>query len=182
MEDGKKEEELDNTVSNYLDDIFSSTAEQLKKEESSENKEIEVLSKNLVDDIFKSSLEDITTKSNAKKKKNKKKKFRLKTLTIDAKIDVIDEEDSEELPEDKTKKKNKAPIVEKVSKHRKTKTMDLVSENVIKKINNNKKLVRKLQLIKPPPPSESTDDFYLNKFVNKENEKKNNNDELCILF
>ena len=200
----KTKEQLDNMVNNYLDDIFSTASNKLNQDESLENKQLDELSKNLVEDIFKTSLNDIKSQPEPKKKKKKNKKFRLKTLTIDTKIDVIDEEDSEESFKDGTKikreekkkidnkkeekkeikneKKEIKEVKQKSKKHHKTNSMDLISENVIKKINNNKKLVQKLQLIKPPPFNESNDDFYLNKYINKNEGKKKSYDEICILF
>jgi len=201
------EKEVDNLVDNYLDDIFSSTSEKLKNDNTPENQNLEDLSKNLVNDVFKISLDGLKTKEKTKKKKKKTKKYRLKTLHIDAKIDVIDEEDSEEYPEDKTNKKEenkkeeikkedikkeevkkeeineKAKIEKKGKKsrgHRKSNSMDLISENVVKKVTNNKKLIKKLQLIRPPPSNEINDDFYLNKYIN--NNKNKINDDICIIF
>ena len=207
------EKEVDNLVDNYLDDIFNSTSEKLKNDNTPENKDLEDLSKNLVNDVFKISLDGVKAKEKTKKKKKKKtKKYRLKTLHIDAKIDVIDEEDSEDC-EDKIKIKNeenkkeenekeeikkeeikkeeikkevineKGKIEKKGKKsrgHRKSNSMDLISENVVKKISNNKKLTKKLQLIRPPPSNEINDDFYLNKYIN--NHENKSNDELCIIF
>ena len=197
------EKEVDNLVDNYLDDIFNSTSEKLKNDNTPENKDLEDLSKNLVNDVFKISLDGVKAKEKTKKKKKKKtKKYRLKTLHIDAKIDVIDEEDSEDC-EDKIKIKNeenkkeenekeeikkevineKGKIEKKGKKsrgHRKSNSMDLISENVVKKISNNKKLIKKLQLIRPPPSNEINDDFYLNKYIN--NHENKSNDELCIIF
>ena len=202
------EKEVDNLVDNYLDDIFNSTSEKLKNDNTPENKDLEDLSKNLVNDVFKISLDGVKAKEKTKKKKKKKtKKYRLKTLHIDAKIDVIDEEDSEEYPEDKINKKeenekeeikkeeikkeeikkeviNEKGKIEKKGKksrgHRKSNSMDLISENVVKKLSNNKKLIKKLQLIRPPPSNEINDDFYLNKYIN--NHENKSNDELCIIF
>ena len=212
------EKEVDNLVDNYLDDIFNSTSEKLKNDNTPENQNLENLSKNLVNDVFKISLDGLKTKEKTKKKKKKKtKKYRLKTLHIDAKIDVIDEEDSEEYPEDKINKKEenkkeeikkeeiikedikkeevkkeevkkeeineKAKIEKKAKKsrgHRKSNSMDLISENVVKKVTNNKKLIKKLQLIRPPPSNEINDDFYLNKYIN--NNKNKINDDICIIF
>ena len=207
------EKEVDNLVDNYLDDIFNSTSEKLKNDNTPENKDLEDLSKNLVNDVFKISLDGVKAKEKTKKKKKKKtKKYRLKTLHIDAKIDVIDEEDSEDC-EDKIKIKNeenkkeenekeeikkeeikkeeiKKEVINEKSKiekkgkksrgHRKSNSMDLISENVVKKISNNKKLIKKLQLIRPPPSNEINDDFYLNKYIN--NHKNKSNDELCMIF
>ena len=197
------EKEVDNLVDNYLDDIFNSTSEKLKNDNTPENKDIEDLSKNLVNDVFKISLDGVKAKEKTKKKKKKKtKKYRLKTLHIDAKIDVIDEEDSEDC-EDKITIKNeenkkeenekeeikkevineKGKIDKKGKKsrgHRKSNSMDLISENVVKKLSNNKKLIKKLQLIRPPPSNEINDDFYLNKYIN--NHENKSNDELCIIF
>ena len=202
------EKEVDHLVDNYLDDIFNSTSEKLKNDKTPANQDIEDLSKNLVNDVFKISLDGVKAKEKTKKKKKKKtKKYRLKTLHIDAKIDVIDEEDSEEYPEDKINKKeenkkeeikkeeiikedikkeviNEKGKIDKKGKksrgHRKSNSMDLISENVVKKISNNKKLIKKLQLIRPPPSNEINDDFYLNKYIN--NHENKSNDELCIIF
>ena len=207
------EKEVDHLVDNYLDDIFNSTSEKLKNDKTPANQDIEDLSKNLVNDVFKISLDGVKAKEKTKKKKKKKtKKYRLKTLHIDAKIDVIDEEDSEEC-EDKIKIKreenkkednekeeikkeeikkeeikkgvnNEKSKIDKKGKksrgHRKSNSMDLISENVVKKFSNNKKLIKKLQLIRPPPSNEITDDFYLNKYINKH--KTESNDELCLIF
>ena len=207
------EKEVDHLVDNYLDDIFNSTSEKLKNDKTPANQDIEDLSKNLVNDVFKISLDGVKAKEKTKKKKKKKtKKYRLKTLHIDAKIDVIDEEDSEEY-DDKIKNKkeenkkeenekeeikkeeikkeeskkevnNEKSKIDKKGKksrgHRKSNSMDLISENVVKKFSNNKKLIKKLQLIRPPPSNEITDDFYLNKYINKH--KTESNDELCIIF
>ena len=205
------EKEVDNLVDNYLDDIFNSTSEKLKNDNTPENKDLEDLSKNLVNDVFKISLDGVKAKEKTKKKK-KTKKYRLKTLHIGAKIDVIDEEDSEDC-EDKIKIKNEENIKEENEKeeikkeeikneeikkevinekgkiekkgkksrgHRKSNSMDLISENVVKKISDNKKLIKKLQLIRPPPSNEINDDFYLNKYIN--NHENKSNDELCIIF
>ena len=207
------EKEVDHLVDNYLDDIFNSTSEKLKNDKTPANQDIEDLSKNLVNDVFKISLDGVKAKEKTKKKKKEKtKKYRLKTLHIDAKIDVIDEEDSEEY-DDKIKNKkeenkkeenekeeikkeeikkeeskkevnNEKSKIDKKGKksrgHRKSNSMDLISENVVKKFSNNKKLIKKLQLIRPPPFNEITDDFYLNKYINKH--KTESNDELCIIF
>ena len=107
-ENKQKENEVDNLVNNYLDDLFSSTSKKIN-DPPKENSALDDLSKDLVSDIFKTSLEEVKTKKKEKsnKKKKKNKKFRLKTLTIDAKIDVIDEEDSEEAKEDRIKKEDK---------------------------------------------------------------------------
>ena len=202
------EKEVDHLVDNYLDDIFNSTSEKLKNDNTPENKDLEDLSKNLVNDVFKISLDGVKAKEKTKKKKKKKtKKYRLKTLHIDAKIDVIDEEDSEEY-DDKIKNKKEENRKEEIKKeeikkeeikkevinekgkiekkgkksrgHRKSNSMDLISENVVKKVTNNKKLIKKLQLIRPPPSNEINDDFYLNKYIN--NHENKSNDELCIIF
>ena len=207
------EKEVDHLVDNYLDDIFNSTSEKLKNDKTPANQDIEDLSKNLVNDVFKISLDGVKAKEKTKKKKKKKtKKYRLKTLHIDAKIDVIDEEDSEdcedkikikreenkkednekeeikkeEIKKEESKKEvnNEKSKIDKKGKksrgHRKSNSMDLISENVVKKFSNNKKLIKKLQLIRPPPFNEITDDFYLNKYINKH--KTESNDELCIIF
>ena len=205
------EKEVDHLVDNYLDDIFNSTSEKLKNDKTPANQDIEDLSKNLVNDVFKISLDGVKAKEKTKKKK-KTKKYRLKTLHIDAKIDVIDEEDSEdcednikikneenkkeenekeeikkeEIKKEEIKKEviNEKGKIEKKGKksrgHRKSNSMDLISENVVKKLSNNKKLIKKLQLIRPPPSNEINDDFYLNKYIN--NHENKSNDELCIIF
>ena len=175
------EKEVDSIVNNYLDDIFSSTTKKIN-DPSKENLELEDLNKNLTDNNFKTQLDELKTKKKEKsnKKKKKNKKFRLKTLTIDARIDVIDEEDSDEVPEDKIQIKKEEKVNKKVKKHYKSNSMDIISENIVKKFSNNKKNIKKIQLIRPPPSNEINDDFYLNKFINKSNHK--NNDELCIFF
>ena len=209
------QEEVVHLVGNFLDDIFNSTSEKLKNDNETEDKQIENLSLDLVNDIFKTSLEKVKTEAKEEKKKKKKKKnkkFRLKTLNIDTKIDVIDEEENEEetprdkiifkkeknieqekkelkkikdkkeIKEIKDKKEKKEKIDKKETKkkgHHKSNSMELISENVIQKFSNNKSL-KKLRLIRPPPSNEIKDDFYLNKYINKNKNKIN--DELCITF
>ena len=53
--------------------------------------------------------------------------------------------------------------------------MDIISENIVKKFSNNKKFIKKIQ-----PSNETNDDFYLNKIINKN--KSKNDDDLCIFF
>ena len=172
---------IDNLVNNYIDDIFNNASGKLQQENSQKNIDLENYTKNLVDDIFKTSLDNVKEIKKKKKKgknKNKNKKFRLKTLTIDAKIDVIDEEDSDEVHEEikKIKDENK----NKIKKHSKSNSMDFIPEKYIRKINKRKD-IKKLQLIRPPSYIESNDDFYLSKIINNK-KSGNNNDDLCILF
>ena len=55
--------------------------------------------------------------------------------------------------------------------------MDIIPE--LRRINYDKKILKKLQLIRPPPTNESNDDFYLNRLINN---NKNGNDESCKIF
>ena len=202
MEENKAQTEskypnIDNLVNNYIDDIFSNASDKLQKgnTQEQENTELENYTKNLVDDIFKTSLDDVKEKKKKKKKKDKNKdknktknkKFRLKTLTIDTRIDVIDEEDdSDEAHEDNKKVKNeiqneiKNEIKDdiKINRHSKSNSIDFIPEQYMHKINNRKN-IKKLQLVRPPSTFESNDDFYLSKFINN---KQNGNDDICILF
>ena len=46
---------------------------------------------------------------------------------------------------------------------------------------NNRKNIKKLQLIRPPSTFESNEDFYLSKIINNKQNGSDNND-ICILF
>ena len=145
--------EIDNLVSNYIDDIFNNASDKLQNENSPEDKNLENITKNLVDDIFKTSLDgvkEIKKKKKKGKKKNKNKTFRLKTLTIDAKIDVIDEEDSDEAHEENKKVNKENKKENQNTKHSKSNSSDFIPEQYINKINNKGKENKKLQLIRPP--------------------------------
>ena len=192
-----KNSNIDNLVNNYIDDIFINASSKLQKDNSKEqeNTELENYTKNLVDDIFKTSLDDVKEIKKKKKKKNKdkkqnktkNKKFRLKTLTIDTRIDVIDEEeDSDEAHEENKKVKDEIKdefedeINDeiKINKHSKSNSNYFIPEQYVHKISKRKD-IKKLQLIRPPSTLESNDDFYLSKLINN---KQNGNDDLCILF
>ena len=95
-EEDKKEENEKNVIDNIFDLNYNQS-----NNENSENKKIDEVTKNTIDDILDSVLKDMkTTKDKYKKKylkKNNKinKIFRLKTINIDHKIDIIEEEDKE---------------------------------------------------------------------------------------
>ena len=101
-EDDKKEEKNKKISKNFVDDIFDFNFK--KKINKSENKKIDEITKNTIDDILDSVLKDMNSDKKKSKKKHSKKKhkgkdkrkmFRLKTLTIDQKIEIIEEEDKE---------------------------------------------------------------------------------------
>ena len=115
-EDEEKEEKKEKNEKNIINNIFELNYN-LSNNENPENKKIDEVTKNTIDDILDSVLKDMkTTKDKYKKKISKKKKlngkiFRLKTINIDQKIDIIEEEDKEsstsEIPKEiiKTDKK-----------------------------------------------------------------------------
>ena len=97
IDEDDKEENIENKSA---DDIFDLNFEQSNMY-NCENKKIDEVTKNTIDDILDSVLKDmkVSTRHKYKKKtiRNNKKesKYRLKTINIDQKIDIIEEEDKE---------------------------------------------------------------------------------------